>query len=122
MIEKKEPGDLEDPMKGIDRTQDHLLLYDFFKQVTTITLLTLGGIIGFADRIDPEFRFIIFPVVALVALGGALSFDGVYQIAKGASTGKLNMKKLGWYRMASNAALMVGLGMFLAILLPSIAG
>lgn len=95
-------------------------LYDYFKHLTSLSILTLGGVLGISQRegAAPD-QAIMYAIVALVALAAVLAFSGSGAIVRQQSTGKAPGKWFNpnFYRLASPAALSLGVGMFLALYL-----
>ena len=97
-------------------SDSELLLYDYFKHLTSLTLLTLGGVLAIAqgaDRTDVKPVMLII-VLVVISAGGILSFVGAGEIVKKRYTGAAT-HKIDFYRKAAPALLAVGVGMFLGI-------
>ena len=105
------------PVKPTDDASDReLLLYDFFKHLTSLTLLTLGGVLAIAqaaDRTDVKPPMLI-AVLVVISAGGICSFVGASEIVKKRYTGARS-HSIEFYRKAAPALLAVGVGMFLGI-------
>ena len=98
-----------------------LLLYDFFKHLTSLVLLTLGGVLVIAqaaDKADVKPVMLII-VLILIATAGVSSFVGSSEIVRAPYTGT-KARSLEFYRKAAPALLSFGVGMFLAIFVDSL--
>ena len=98
------------------RNDRELLLYDFFKHVTSLALLTLGGVLAIAqaaDRSDVK-PLLLIGVLIIISAGGICSFVGAGEIVKKRYTGA-SSHHIEFYRRAAPALLAVGVGMFLGI-------
>ena len=94
--------------------QGDLVLYDYFKHLTTLALLILGGILTIAqtDR-GSELKLPgVMMVVGVVAFAGVISFSGSGEIARAHYHGD-EPKRVDFYRKAAPVILSVGVGMFL---------
>ena len=98
-----------------------LLLYDFFKHLTSLVLLTLGGVLVVsqaADRSDVKPALLI-GVLVLISAGGVCSFAGASEIVKKRYTGA-STHNIDFYRKAAPILLSIGVGMFLGIFVDSL--
>lgn len=66
-----------------------LLLYDYFKHLTTLSLVALGGVLGLTEKVDPSPAkpVIVSFVAACIALSGVTALSAAANIA-GISAGK----------------------------------
>lgn len=112
MIEDEEG--LERPSPDAPRRPGDLLLYDYFKHLTTLSLLVLGGILTLAQtKGGSEMKLPgVLIVVGVVTLAGVISFSGSGEIARAHFHGE-TPKRVDLYRKAAPAVLSVGVGMFL---------
>ena len=99
-----------------------LLLYDFFKHLTSLALLTLGGVLIVLKDVDPKDVKPIMVIIdiAVVSLSGILAFSGTSEIAKARYTGGVPGRSIEFLRRATPATLSVGVGMFLALFVDSL--
>jgi len=97
-----------------------MLLYDYFKHLSGLVLITLGGLLIVMKDLDakdvkPEIVTITF---ILIAMSGVLSFSGTNEIVRTRYTGKTNRYRI-WTLEASRFLapylLAAGLGLFLAM-------
>lgn len=115
--------DEDDKLPGQGRDQDgDLLLYDFFKHLTSLALLTLGGILVVIQDVDPKDVKPVMVIIdiAVVSLSGILAFSGSSEIARARYTGVPAAASLEFLRKAAPATLTVGVGMFLAMFVDSL--
>ena len=103
------------------RRQGDLILYDYFKHLTTMSLLILGGILTLSQTDEAEELKLplLVMVVVVVATAGAISFSGASEIARAQFQGA-QPKRLDFYRKAAPAILSIGVGMFLMMFLKAI--
>ena len=104
------------PAPAPDVNDRELLLYDFFKHLTSLVLLTLGGVLAIAQGVDKTDvkPVMLIAVLAIISAAGICSFVGAGEIVKKRYTG-LPSHSLEFYRKAAPVLLAVGLGMFLGI-------
>lgn len=96
--------------------QGDLVLYDYFKHLTTLSLLILGGILTLSQTdqgSEMKLRTVLM-VVGVVTLAGFISFTASGEIARAHFHGQ-NPKRVDLYRKAAPAILLLGVGMFLAL-------
>ena len=107
---------------GSSHDDGELLLYDFFKHLTTLALLTLGGVLTVSqivDRADVK-PWLLTAVLVTVSLGGIASFSGASEIVRARYTRTPPHKSLNLYRIAAPALLALGVGMFLSMFMDSL--
>jgi hypothetical protein len=95
----------------------HLLAYDFFKHMTNLSLLTLGGMVTLFGSIfsGASFKEDMLLPVALIAASGAAAFLGQLEILQWAYRGGASPKRAAiWYRWLTPAFFGTGIGAFLA--------
>ena len=95
---------------------NELLLYDFFKHLTSLSLLTLGGVLAIAqaaDKTDVK-PLMLIAVLVLISGAGICSFVGAGEIVRKRYTGS-TLHKIEFYRKAAPALLSIGVGMFLGV-------
>jgi len=99
-----------------------LLLYDFFKHLTSLALLTLGGVLIVIQDVDPKDvkPFMVIIDIVVISLSGILAFSGSSEIAKARYTGVPATRSLEFLRRAAPITLTVGVGMFLAMFVDSL--
>ena len=111
----------ENRLKGVEQDGE-LLLYDYFKHLTQLVLLTLGGLLIVMKDFDPKDVKPVFVIAAIViiSLSGVLAFGGTGEIARARYTGQPTKWSLQLARVVSPALLAVGLGLFLAMFVDSL--
>ena len=94
--------------------QGDLILYDYFKHLTTLSLLILGGILTLTQTArGAELKLPgVLVVVGVVTLAGVLSFSGSGEIARAHFHGE-QPKRIDLYRKIAPVILSLGVGMFL---------
>ena len=94
--------------------QGDLVLYDYFKHLTTLSLLTLGGILTLTQTgRGAEMKLpTVLMAVGLVTLAGVVSFTASGEIARAHFHGEAP-KRVDLYRKAAPAFLSLGVGVFL---------
>lgn len=113
----------EDEGPGASRQSDgELLLYDFFKHLTSLALLTLGGVLVVIQDVDPKDvkPFIVIADIVLISLSGILAFNGSSEIARARYTGTRPTRSLEISRRGAPILLAIGAGMFLAMFVDSL--
>ena len=95
-----------------------LLLYDYFKHLSSLVLITLGGLLVVlkdfsAKDLRPVF---ILATFLLVSSSGIVAFSGTQEIVRARSTGTPPKRWLQWSRIAAPNLLAGGLGVFLYML------
>ena len=94
------------------------LLYDWFKHLTSLSLLTLGGVLSLSQAGEIAIdRNQLTIGLLFVAAGGVLAFHGAEVLVAAHVDGKPLPRRVGWMRRASAFALAIGLGMFLGLFL-----
>ena len=99
-----------------------LLLYDFFKHLTSLVLLTLGGVLVVAQAADPKDvkPGIVIAVLIIISASGICAFGGSSEIVRARYTGSVPRKGLDFYRRAAPILLALGVGMFLSLFVDSL--
>jgi hypothetical protein len=110
--------DEEEPM-AISPSQDkaELLLYDFLKHLTSLSILVLGGVIIVAKDFDPTDvkPGSILIAMAIISFGGICSFSGSSEIVRARNGGTRPKKSLKYLAQAAPALLALGTGYFIAL-------
>jgi hypothetical protein len=119
MIDEEEGPKRPEPAGARD---GELLLYDFFKHLTSLALLTLGGVLIVIQDVDPKDvkPFMVIIDIVFISLSGILAFSGSSEIARARFTGVAPTRSLDFLRKAAPALLTIGVGMFLAMFVDSL--
>jgi hypothetical protein len=97
-------------------------LYDYFKYLTSLALLTLGGVLTLSESASDKFsKYALTAVLILVAASGVLAFSGASEIVRAKSTGT-GHRHLELMRKAAPALLGAGIGVFLYIFRKKLSG
>ena len=105
------------PPNAADHASDReLLLYDYFKHLTSLSLLTLGAVLAIAQAADSNDVKppVLITVLVVISGGGICSFVGASEIVKKRYTGTAS-RSLEFYRKAAPSLLALGVGMFLGV-------
>ena len=99
-----------------------LLVYDFFKYLTSLVLLILGGMLLVMKDFDPSDVKPQMVIVAIIVISsaGVLAFSGAAEIVRARYTGAPTHRSLTFLRTAAPALLALGLGLFLAMFIDSL--
>ena len=99
-----------------DGVNPHLLAYDFFKHMTNLSLITLGGMVTLFGSIfsGASFRDDMLLPLAFVALSGGVAFLGQIEILQWAYRGGSPRRAASWYRWLTPTFFGVGVGAFLS--------
>ncbi|PQM27549.1 hypothetical protein CVO77_02895 [Sphingopyxis lindanitolerans] len=94
-------------------------LYDYFKHLTSLSVLTLGGVLAISTGTEAAgaSRASMIAVVALVGVAALFAFSGTSEIVRQKATGKIKSKSLTFYRVGAPIALSLGVGAFLYLFL-----
>lgn len=113
--------DSESPLPEGSKSRATLLLYDWFKHMTTLSLVTLGGLLSILQSGDTNVRpGLLEAIIVLIALGGIIGFDGQSRILKAELANLPLPKMLKWFRTTAVWSYALGVGMFLSLFVESI--
>lgn len=91
-----------------------LLLYDYFKHLTSLSLLSLGGMLAMAEKAKGTESFgMLIAVMATVAFAAICSFSGASEIVASRFRADRKPRQIGFYRVAAPVLLSFGIGGFL---------
>ena len=104
-----------------DRSDAELLLYDFFKHLTSLSLLTLGGVLAIAQAVDKSDvkPAMLIAVLIVISAAGICAFVGAGEIVRKRYTGT-TPHNVEFYRKAAPVLLALGVGMFLGVYVDSL--
>ena len=105
-----------------DRGRDGaLLLYDWFKHMTTLSLITLGGLLGILQGGEAQVRSgALGFIVSTIAFAGMLGFDGQNRLLVAELAGKPIPAMLSWHRRLAMMTYGIGVGGFLLLIVESV--
>ena len=91
-------------------------LYDYFKYLTSLPLITLGGILTISQmsRAEPVDKPSLLLIVATLSIAGVLSFMGSEEIVRSKVTGKLNERALRLCRIIAPKVYIFGAAVLFA--------
>lgn len=109
-------------MEKDEISTDHdgaMLLYDYFKHLTALCLLSLGGVAALAEKVAARSLLLLVITFAVIGLAGFTSFYATGSIVDSRFTGKPIREDIAVYRHAAPLLLAFGLGMFLYLFVKS---
>jgi len=114
--------DEPDGPNPIKPLEDDGYLYDYFKYLTSLALLTLGGVLTLSETAEDRFtRYALTAVLILVTASGVLSFSAVGEIVQGRRTGT-KYPHIELIRRAAPALLALGIGVFVYLFQKKLGG
>ena len=103
--------DEEDEVPGAG--DGETLLYDFFKHLTSLSLLSLGGVLALSDKLSGRAATLLIGALGIIGVALIFSFTGSSQIVEARFKGRPLHKSIEICRIAAPILLSLGLGMFL---------
>jgi len=98
------------------------MIYDWFKHLTSLSLLALGGVLSLSQLPDVDVKKgSLTMVVLLLAAAGIAAFSGADQLVKATADGKPMPRQVRWLRSLATLLLGFGLGAFLSLFMESLA-
>jgi hypothetical protein len=92
------------------------ILYDWFKHLTSLSLLALGGVLSLAQGTDGEIKkSLLIVVLVLLATSVIASFSGAAEVVNARTTGKPMASYIKLLLAISGSCLSGGLGAFIYI-------
>jgi hypothetical protein len=92
------------------------LLYDYFKHMTSLSLVSLGGALSISQLPDTELKpFSLAMVVVMLGATGVSGFAGMDEIVNSRLKGAGVSRRLWLYRKICSATLGMGVGAFLFV-------
>ena len=91
------------------------MLYDWFKHLTSLSLLTLGGVLSLSQVAEAsEIRSTnLITVLMLVSAAGVMAFSAADQLVNSRVRGEPLPRQVRWMQRATPAVLGIGLGAFM---------
>lgn len=96
------------PDDRLDQADALLLEYDYFKHLSTISLVTIGALLTWVQ--GGEGTTLVMLSITAVALSAVLAFSAMNQIIVHRKTGKPMRRFYRWERSISTATFATGLG------------
>ncbi len=93
-----------------------LLLYDYYKHMTSLILATLGGILSISQigNVDVPIRDLL-PALGLIATGGIAALYGMEQLIKARLSDVPPAAWVRWSRLLVSGSFGLGVGAFLGV-------
>ena len=107
----------------VPRSEDReLILYDFFKYLTSLVLLTLGGLLIVMKDFDPKDvkPFMVLSAIVLLSTAGIAAFSGSSEIVRSRYLGEPPRRSLQLMRVTAPLLLAAGIGLFLSMFMDSL--
>lgn len=103
----------EEDIVAASTASPDLLLYDFFKHISTLSLVALGGALGIApEKVGRDAMAII---VGSIGLAGGVAVMGLLGITRAHAGGTPMPARIKTYRTISGILFSFGVGMFLTV-------
>jgi hypothetical protein len=109
---------MNDEQPAVPVAQDsEALLYDWFKHLTSLSLLTIGGILSISQLVAQGGlkKHTVMVLLVAVGLSGVIGFSGAESIVQARTTGTPLPKRIHLMRKIGTAAFGMGVGAFLYI-------
>jgi hypothetical protein len=108
----------DEKMLGPGREQ---LLYDWFKHLTSLSLLAIGGALSLSQTGKANVAALPLTVIVVaLAAAGICSFTGADKLVRAAAAGQPLPRSVLLFSRAAPGFLGVGVGAFLAVFLESL--
>jgi hypothetical protein len=88
------------------------LLYDYFKHLTSLCIVSLGGVLALVPLSKKLSAPAILMVLVVLAAAALLSFSGAGEIVRARFLRKPVHKSINFCRIAAPVLLAIGVGMF----------
>ncbi|WP_310467813.1 hypothetical protein [Sphingomonas sp.] len=98
------------------------MLYDWFKHLTSMSLLALGGVLSLSQlsaAADIK-RSTLILVLVLLGVAGVMAFSAADQIVHARTKGEPLPRQVLWMQRATPAVLGMGLGAFLYVFVKAV--
>src|SRR5689334_11313067 len=98
------------------------MLYDWFKHLTSLSLLALGGVLSLSQISDgKEIKTSSLTMVLIfLSLAGIMAFSAADQVVRSRVRGESLTKQVRWMQVTTPAVLGLGLGSFLYVFVKAI--
>lgn len=93
-------------------TGDTTLLYDYFKHLTSLCIVSLGGVLALVPNAKAFPHGLIAAVLVVLSGAALMSFTGAAEIVRARFKDLPLGKSVNFYRVTAPVLLSVGVGMF----------
>ena len=108
----------EDQPRGTGRVA---MLYDWFKHLTTLSILALGGVLSLSQSGDTDLKTSTLVIVVIFIAGaGIAAFTAAEQLMRAVANDEPLPASVGWMQKAAPALLGMGVGAFLYVFLEAL--
>jgi hypothetical protein len=97
------------------KDDDELLVYDYFKHLTTLSLVALGGVLSISTSIPGISPKSIIVIVVLLGIAGAVSLAALDVIVNERIYNRPIPRYIRYLRMVSVCFFGVGIGYFISV-------
>jgi hypothetical protein len=97
------------------KDDDELLVYDYFKHLTTLSLVALGGVLSISTSIPGISPRSIIVIVVLLGLAGAVSLAALDVMVNERMYNRAIPRYIRYLRMVSVCFFGIGIGYFIAV-------
>ena len=103
-------------------TDADAMLYDWFKHLTSLSLVTLGGVLSLSQVADAENikPATLAVVLVLVSVAGIMAFSAADQVVQSRVKGEPIPAQVKWMQRGIPAVLGMGLGAFVYVFVKAI--
>ncbi len=103
----------DDEILAATATAPDLLLYDYFKHISTLSLVALGGALGIAPEKVGQNELGL--VIGIIGLAGGIAIMGLLSITRSQLKARPMPLRAKVYRTLSGGLFSFGIGMFLVL-------
>ena len=108
----------EDPLRGTGRVA---MLYDWFKHLTTLSILALGGVLSLSQSGDADLKTATLVIVVIFIAGaGIAAFTAAEKLMHAVAKDEPLPASVGWLQRGAPALLGMGVGAFLYVFLQAL--
>jgi hypothetical protein len=105
----------EDEIARRSKESVELLVYDFFKHLTTLSLVALGGVLSISTSVSGIDRADISKIVVILGVAGAISLWALDTLVKERMRNRPMPGYLNYLRLITVFLFGLGIGLFLSI-------
>ena len=97
------------------------MLYDWFKHLTTLSILALGGVLSLSQSRDADLKTTTLVIVVIfIGSAGIAAFTAAEKIMGAVANDEPLPASVGWLQKAAPALLGMGVGAFLYVFLQAL--